>query len=72
MYCSQTKSKINELSVKSPTKANTDHNNGDLKNPGFSFSDSACQHQVSSIILNHHSIIHLIISFNLTLCSEFI
>jgi len=39
-----------------------------LKIMFFSFSDSACyQHQVSSLILNHHSIIHLIISLTLIL-----
>jgi len=31
MYSSQTKSKVNDLRVKSPTKANTDLHNGDLK-----------------------------------------
>jgi len=34
MYCSQTKSKVRELRVKIPTKANTDLHNGDLNN-GF-------------------------------------
>jgi len=42
MYSSQTKYKVNDLRVKSPTKANTDHHNGDLKILVFSFSDSAC------------------------------
>jgi len=28
--------------VKSPTKVNTDHHNGDLKNLYFSFIDSVC------------------------------
>jgi len=31
MYISQTISKVNNLRVKSPTKANTDHHNGNLK-----------------------------------------
>jgi len=66
-YNRQTKSKIIDLRVKSPTKPNTDLNNGDLKFPFFSFSDSACYHQVSSIMLNHHSIIHLLISLTLPL-----
>jgi len=69
MYNSQTTSIVNDLRAKSPTKADTDHHNGDLKNVTFSSSDSACYHQVSSIILNHHSIIHLIISLPLTLLS---
>jgi len=30
-YSSQTKSKVNELRVKSQTKTNTDHHNGDFK-----------------------------------------
>jgi len=67
MYNNQTKSKVNALRVKSPTKANTDLHNGDLKDVVFSFSDSACYHQVSSIMLNYHSIIHLIIPLTLTL-----
>jgi len=35
MYSCQTKSKTNVLRVKSPTKANTDLHNGDLKYSGF-------------------------------------
>jgi len=42
MYISQTKLKVNDLRVKSPTKTNIDHHNGDLKLWFFSFSDSAC------------------------------
>jgi len=49
MYSSQATSKVNDLRVKSPTKADTDLHNGDFKNVTF-FSDSACHHQVSSII----------------------
>jgi len=41
-YSSHTKPKVNELRVKSPTKANTDLHNGDLKDTFFSFSDSTC------------------------------
>jgi len=36
------KSKVKELRVKSPAKANTNLHNGDLKFQFFSFSDSAC------------------------------
>jgi len=57
------------MSVKSPTKANTDLHNGDLQFVIFSFRDSACYHQVSSIMLNRHSINHLIVSLTLTLIS---
>jgi len=41
MYSSQTTSTVNDLRVKSPTKADTDLHNGDFKNVTFSFSDSA-------------------------------
>jgi len=58
MHSSQTKYKVNDLRIKSPNKVNTDH----LKIMVFSFSGSACP-----IMLNYHSIIHLIISLTLTL-----
>jgi len=58
--------------INSPTKTHNDHHNGDLQILFFSFSDSACYHQVSSIMINHPSIIHLISSLTLTLlqCSS--
>jgi len=63
MSSSQTTSKVNDLRVKSPTKVDTDHHNGDLKNVTFSFSDSACYHQVSSIVSSSYSLNYLI-NFN--------
>jgi len=50
MHNSQTTSKVINLSVKSPTKTHTDLYNGDLKISVFFFGDSACYHQVSSMM----------------------
>jgi len=49
-------------------KPNTDLHNGD-KIRFFFFSDSTCYHQVSSIMLNHHSINNLKSTLTLTLFS---
>jgi len=59
MYSSQTKSKVNELRVKSPTKANTDHHNGDLK---FCFSPSAILLANAQSSLNYS--LNYLINFN--------
>jgi len=72
MYSSQTKYKVNDLRIKSPNKVNTDHHDGDLK---FRFSPSVILLVRSSIMLNYHSIISLILTLLqcfLKLCSEFI
>jgi len=48
--------------INSPTKTHNDHHNGDLQILFFSFSDSACYHQVSSIMINHS--LNYLINFN--------
>jgi len=55
--------------INSPTKTHNDHHNGDLQIPVFGL---PVYHQVSSIMINHPSNIHLIISLILTLlqCSS--
>jgi len=65
MYSSQTTSIVNDLRAKSPTKADTDHHNGDLKNVTFSFSDSDCYQGVfnnSQSSLNYS--LNYLINFN--------
>jgi len=60
-YNSRITSKVNNLRVKRPTKTHTDLYNGDLKISVFFFSDSACYHQVSSMmaIKKKEFLIHL-------------
>jgi len=60
------KSKLKDVRAKSPTKTNTDLHNNEIK---FWFSPLVILlgNIGSSIMLNHHSIIHLNISLTLTL-----